>query len=80
MRITHKTPDIMKKLLIFLTALLLMGCLNPDTRQPTKIIQIHTTSGGCEYFADSGPDYEYLVFRDDCGKFNVGDTIQIVKR
>ena len=63
----------MRKLLIFITFLILAGCAynfdNAKVRQ-VKVLQ----SGRCWYELDNS-----LELIDECGKFQIGDTLKLTK-
>jgi hypothetical protein len=84
----------MKKTLLITTILLLVSCGRPAmdmTREGiiTKIESSHNgltgddSRYGCYYYYNSGTGGTIKnmgYFFDSCGKFNVGDSIKIVKK
>jgi hypothetical protein len=65
----------MKKILIACMMLCLTACLGSTEFVITDIEA--GTAGKCRYYLD-GPNATY--FRDSCGKFAIGDTLDITKR
>lgn len=76
----------MKKLLIVLV-LIVSGCgyAAPDNTTGIIVTEIETSvSGSCWYYGKGNNTnmltlVGYFQIKDTCGKFNVGDTIKLVK-
>ena len=71
----------MKKLTLII-AVLFMGCndYSPmDNKYPIIIKSISKSSDNlCSYYGKENTAFDF-VFRDTCGKFQIGDTINFVK-
>ena len=60
------------------------GCLNTTDNRRGAIIQNFESWGNdkCRYTAKQNRSWETTVwyFYDDCGKFNIGDTVSVSKK
>lgn len=76
----------MKKLLIVILVFMMSGCgyATPDTQIGIVIEYIHSSKDDyCFYYGKGNEDMFSLAsdfrIRDKCGKFNIGDTIKLIK-
>lgn len=79
----------MKKLIISILSLfLLMGCGYATMNFKDKMIikEIQVTNGNlCRYYGHGdgttlAPTSTYFQFTDTCGKFQIGDTVYLIKK
>lgn len=66
------------KTLVFLALFICCSACTIDFSTVTKVQRVQKANDGCYYSVEDQYGHD-ILFLDDCGLFNVGDTVDIVK-
>lgn len=77
---SKKKSSSKKSCLIFLLSVVFLCGCNTDNRKTMVISRFETNGSGCEYTVETNGVPRYIHFNDDCGKFQIGDTVRWAKK